>query len=114
VIVISSFSARTLAGNPAYGASKAALHRWVMALGDDLGELGCTANAIAPGFVPDTELFPGELDPSRLARINAGIGVRRAGTPGDIADAVRWLASPHAGYVNGTVIEVDGGHRRQD
>jgi 3-oxoacyl-[acyl-carrier protein] reductase len=113
VIVVSSFSARTLAGNAAYGATKAALHRWVMALGDDLGVLGCTANAIAPGFVPNTELFSGELEPQRLARISAAIGVRRAGTPEDIAEAVRWLASPGAGFVNGTVLEVDGGGRRQ-
>jgi 3-oxoacyl-[acyl-carrier protein] reductase len=115
VVVISSFSGRTLAGNPAYGASKAALHRWVMSLGDDLGALGCTANVVAPGFVPETELFGGQpLDPVRLERVSAGIAVRRTGTPQDIAEAVRWLASPAAAFVNGTVLEVDGGRRRID
>lgn len=114
VIVISSFSARTNAGNAAYGASKAALHRWVMSLADELGAVGCTANAIAPGFVPDSELFGGPLAAERVERISESIAVRRAGTPADIADAVAWLASPGAGFVNGTVIEVDGGRRRLD
>ena len=113
VIVISSFSARALAGNAAYGASKAALHRWVLSLGDEIGALGGTANAVAPGFVPDTELIEG-LSPERVERVTAGIGVRRTGMPEDIADTVRWLASSGSGFVNGTVIEVDGGRRRHD
>lgn len=112
IIVISSFSARSLAGNAAYGASKAALHRWVMALGDEIGALGGTANAVAPGFVPDTELISDSLSPERLKRISEGIGVRRSGTPDDIAQAVRWLSSPETGFVNGSVVEVDGGRRR--
>jgi 3-oxoacyl-[acyl-carrier protein] reductase len=114
VVVISSFSARRLAGNPAYGATKAALLRWVMALGDELGAMGCTANAISPGFVPDTELFGGPLDEGRVARISDGIGVRRPGTTTEIANAVRWLASDAASFVNGTELAVDGGVRRLD
>jgi 3-oxoacyl-[acyl-carrier protein] reductase len=113
VIVISSFAARSLAGNPAYGASKAALNRWVLALGDQIGEIGGTANAVAAGFVPDTGLYGGSLTVDRIERFSSGIGVRRPGVPADIASAVRWLASPEAAFVNGTVVEVDGGRRRQ-
>jgi 3-oxoacyl-[acyl-carrier protein] reductase len=113
VIVISSFAARALAGNAAYGASKAALHRWVMTLADEIGAAGGTANAVAPGFVPETELIA-ELSPERAQRVTDGIAVRRAGTPDDIADAVRWLSSPESGFVNGTIVEVDGGRRRHD
>jgi 3-oxoacyl-[acyl-carrier protein] reductase len=40
-----------------------------------------------------------------------GIAVGRVGTPQDIADSVRWLVSPGSGFVNGTVVEVDGGRR---
>jgi 3-oxoacyl-[acyl-carrier protein] reductase len=114
VVAIGSSTARHLAGNAAYGSSKAALQRWVLALGDEIGGLGGTANAVAPGLVPDTELFGGGLTEERVDRFAAGIGVRRAGRPDDIADAVHWLASPGAGYVNGTVIEADGGHRRPE
>jgi 3-oxoacyl-[acyl-carrier protein] reductase len=113
VVVISSFAARSLAGNAAYGASKAALNRWVLALGDEIGGIGGTANAVAAGFVPDTELYGGSLTADRIEQFSAGIGVRRPGTPTDIAAAVRWLASPDAAFVNGTVVEVDGGRRRQ-
>lgn len=114
VVVVSSSTARHLAGNPAYGAGKAALNRWVLSLGDELGGLGGTANAVAPGFVPDTELFGGALPPERVERLASTIGVRRTGTPEDVAAAVFWLASAEAGYVNGTVVEVDGGRRRED
>lgn len=112
VVVVSSFSARALAGNAAYGASKAALHRWVMALGDEIGALDGTANAVAPGFVPDTELIGQSLSPERLERISESIAVRRSGTPDDIAQTVRWLTCPGSGFVNGSVVEVDGGRRR--
>ena len=113
VVVVSSFAARSLAGNAAYGASKAALNRWVMALGDEIGGLGGTANAVAAGFVPDTGLYGGSLTADRIEKFSSGIAVRRPGTPADIAAAVRWLASPDAAFINGTVVEVDGGRRRQ-
>jgi 3-oxoacyl-[acyl-carrier protein] reductase len=113
-VIISSSTARHLAGNAAYGASKAALSRWVLALGDEIGGIGGTANAVAPGYVPETELSGVSLAKERVERIASAIGVRRTGRPEDIAEAVHWLASPGAGYVNGTVIETDGGRRRQD
>ncbi|HWH28039.1 MAG TPA: SDR family oxidoreductase, partial [Mycobacteriales bacterium] len=114
VVVTSSFAAQALAGNAAYGASKAALERWVLALGDEIGAIGGTANAVAPGFVPETELIGTALAPERLERIEAGIAVRRAGATAEIASVVRWLASPESSFVNGAVIPVDGGARRRD
>jgi 3-oxoacyl-[acyl-carrier protein] reductase len=113
VVVISSFAARSLAGNAAYGASKAALNRWVLALGDEIGGVGGTANAVAAGFVPDTGLYGGNLSADRIESFSSGIGVRRPGTTEDITAAVRWLASREAAFVNGTVVEVDGGRRPQ-
>jgi 3-oxoacyl-[acyl-carrier protein] reductase len=48
----------------AAGASKAALNRWILQLASELGAQGITANALAPGFVPDTELYASGTDPS--------------------------------------------------
>ena len=93
----------------AYGSSKAAVNRWIQALASQVGSEGITANALAPGFVPDTELYDGGMDPAWTERVARGIAVGRVGTPEDIAEAVRWLVSPGAGFVNGTVLEVDGG-----
>lgn len=77
----------------------------MLALGDELGAIGATAKAVAPDFVPNTGLFGGAIDPARMERISSAIGVRRPGTPNDIAQAVRWLASPQPAFVNATVVE---------
>jgi 3-oxoacyl-[acyl-carrier protein] reductase len=110
VVAITSAAAR--GGGPvAYGATKAALNRWVITQASLLGEEGITVNALAPGFVPDTELYGGGIDPDWAAKIARGIAVGRPGTPDDIADAVLWLSRPESGFVNGTVVEVDGGRK---
>jgi 3-oxoacyl-[acyl-carrier protein] reductase len=111
VVAVSSSSARVVGGEVAYAASKAALNRWVRSMAAELGREGITVNAVAPGFVPDTGLYDGTLDPDWTERAARSIAVRRVGTPADIADSVRWLVSPAAGFVNGTVVEVDGGRR---
>lgn len=109
VVAVTSAAARSGGGGVAYGSSKAAVNRWIQALASQVGSEGITANALAPGFVPDTELYDGGMDPAWTERVARGIAVGRVGTPEDIADAVRWLVSPGAGFVNGTVLEVDGG-----
>ena len=111
VVAISSSSARVAGGEVAYAASKAAMNRWVVGLAAELGSEGITVNGVAPGFVPDTELYDGRLDPTWTDRAARSIAVRRAGLPVDVADAVRWLISSGTGFVNGTVVEVDGGRR---
>jgi 3-oxoacyl-[acyl-carrier protein] reductase len=111
VIAVSSLSARVAGGEVAYAASKAALNRWVVSLAAQLGGEGITVNGVAPGFVPDTGLYDGTLDPVWVEKAARSIAVRRVGTPGDIAESVRWLASAGSGFVNGTVVEVDGGRR---
>jgi 3-oxoacyl-[acyl-carrier protein] reductase len=109
VVAITSASARSGGGTLPYGCSKAAVNRWIVTLASTLGADGITVNALAPGFVPDTELYEGEFDPQWLQQVSSGIAVRRVGQPEDIASSVRWLVSPDAGFVSGTVVEVDGG-----
>ena len=109
VVAVTSAAARAVGGEVAYAASKAALNRWVVTLAGELGPDGITVNALSPGFVPDTELYDGPVDPAWIERAGHTIAVGRVGTPDDIADAVRWLVSPGAAFVSGTVVEVDGG-----
>jgi 3-oxoacyl-[acyl-carrier protein] reductase len=108
VIFFSSIAAQRGGGGP-YSAAKAALHGWALDLAVQLGPSGVTVNVISPGFVADTEFFGERMTPAGYAtRVDATL-VKRAGTPDDIAAAVRWLAGPSGDYVTGQIINVNGG-----
>lgn len=108
VLLFSSIAAQRGGGGP-YSAAKAALHGWLMDLAVQLGPDGVTANVIAPGYVVDTEFFGERMTPQgHDSRVNATL-VRRAGTPQDIAQTVKWLVGPSSGYVTGQIIGVNGG-----
>ena len=69
---------------------------------------GITANAVAPGLVPDTGMT-GELAEDIQEQMLAGVPLGRAGTPEDVAHAVAFLASEQAAYITGQVLAGDGG-----
>jgi NAD(P)-dependent dehydrogenase (short-subunit alcohol dehydrogenase family) len=108
IVNLSSIAAWTGRGGP-YAAAKAGVAGLTYSLALELGPLGITANAVAPGFIEDTEFFGSGLSEQgrreRLDRIPAG----RPGHPDEIAAAVAYLTSPKAGYVNGEVHHVNGG-----
>jgi len=108
IVFFSSIAAQRGGGGP-YSAAKAALHGWALDLAVQLGQSQVTVNVISPGFVEDTEFFEGRMTPAGYqARVDATL-VKRAGTPSDIAEAVRWLVGPSGGYVTGQIINVNGG-----
>ena len=109
IVVVGSTASLGGGADVAYAAAKAALNRWVVTLGSQVGREGMTANLIAAGFVPDTELYGGGLDPEWTAKITRGIAVGRAGTPEDVAVGVAWLVSPQASWTNASMIVIDGG-----
>ncbi len=108
VVNISSIIASTgYNGLSAYGASKAALIGFTKSLAREVGRLGITVNAVAPGFIA-TEMTAGLQDDDR-ARIAARAALRRLAEPADVANAVSYLLADHARNITGTVLTVDAG-----
>lgn len=109
IVTVSSVAALRGSGGGPYGPAKAALHAWNYDLARNLGKEGITANVVAPGFVPDTEFWADGLSDNLYRSRVADTLVGRAGTPEDVAGAVRWLASPDTSWVTGQIIQVNGG-----
>jgi NAD(P)-dependent dehydrogenase (short-subunit alcohol dehydrogenase family) len=102
-------SART--GGSHYCGSKAALEMLTKVMAIELGPHQIRVNAVAPGLILDDVLalpVPEETNPYVKTLLN-GIPLRRTGRPEDIADAVVFLCSERASWVNGTIFGVNGG-----
>lgn len=112
VLFVSSIAAYRGSGTGAYGGAKAALHPYAHDLARELGPRGITVNVVAPGYIEDTEFFGPRIDPARRERLIADTSDKRAGTPGDVASTLHWLASPGAGHVTSQVVQVNGGAER--
>lgn len=99
-----------LSGTPGqanYSASKGGLHAFAASLAREVADRGIRVNAVAPGFT-ETDMLRSAAPVVRekyLGLIPAG----RPGTPAEVAAAVRFLASPSAGYITGQVVVADGG-----
>lgn len=94
-------------GLSVYGASKAALVGFTKSLARELGPLGVTVNAVAPGFVA-TEMTA-SLNEEERAKVARRAALRRLAEPEDIGEAVGYLMSDRARNVTGTVLTVDAG-----
>lgn len=103
---ISGLRASTL--RVAYGTSKAALIHLTKQQAVEYGNAGIRVNAIAPGPV-ETEMAKKVHTPAIRADYHDTIPLARYGSMEEIANAVGFLCSPEAGYVNGQVLAVDGG-----
>ncbi|MBX7547923.1 SDR family oxidoreductase [Streptomyces sp. tea 10] len=122
VVAVASVSAlRNGTRNAAYATSKAALLQLCRSVAVDYGRAGVRANIVCPSWVRT------EMADRRMARFaqEAGLGdagaeaayteatrlmpLGRPGEPREVAEAIEWLLSPAASYVNGSVLTVDGG-----
>ena len=95
------------AGFAHYGASKAAMLGFMRSAAVELATSGVTINAVLPGNV-ETPGFAGTSDEHREQMLRA-IPMARYADPEDVGWAVRFLASPEAGYITGQTLIVDGG-----
>jgi 3-oxoacyl-[acyl-carrier protein] reductase len=91
-------------GNLPYGASKGALDRIVIAAARELSHLNITANVVNPGPI-DT----GWMDEQTRKRLIERQPTGRLGTPEDVANLVAFLLSPAGSWINGQLINSDGG-----
>jgi NAD(P)-dependent dehydrogenase (short-subunit alcohol dehydrogenase family) len=111
IVSLSSVSAQRGGGTyskAAYSAAKAGVIGLTRATARELGPIGITVNAIAPGPI-DTDIMGGTLTQERKTAM-AGDGVlTRIGTPRDVAAAIGYLISEDAGFVTGHTLNVDGG-----
>ncbi len=109
IVTISSIVASNgYKGLSAYSATKASLEGFTRSLAREVGPLGITVNAVAPGFV-DTALTQALSDKAR-EQITRRSALRRMVEPDDVAGAVEYLLGEKARNVTGTVLTVDAGN----
>jgi len=110
IINVSSISGRqvTVASSPAYGSAKAAVIQLTRFLAQSLGPDGITANAIAPitTLTPRVAALRTEAELERIASL---VPLKRLAEPEDHAQAMLFLASDAASYLNGITLDVNGG-----
>lgn len=108
IINIASIIADTgFAGLSVYGATKAALVGFTRSLARDVGKIGITVNAVAPGFA-ETEMT-GSMDSEQRAQVARRSAMGQIIEPQDVAEAVAFLMSAGAARITGTVMTIDAG-----
>jgi meso-butanediol dehydrogenase / (S,S)-butanediol dehydrogenase / diacetyl reductase len=119
IVSVASVSAlRAGPGLSAYAASKAGLVMFTQVVAVEYGPAGVRANVVCPGWT-QTEMADAEMDELAEARaitreraygaVTANVPLGRPARSEEVAEAICWLLSPAASYVNGATIAVDGG-----
>ncbi|WP_421566367.1 3-oxoacyl-ACP reductase FabG [Ochrobactrum sp. EDr1-4] len=109
IIFIGSVAGRTIPhiASGAYAASKAGLAGLARSLVGQYSHFGVTINVIAPGRIATQ--MAGDIDSPHNKTALARIPVGRIGTVDDVANVVGFLASEQSGFINGAILDVNGG-----
>jgi len=109
IINLASVTAITgYSGLSVYSATKASLVGFTQSLARELGPLGITVNAVAPGFIK-TDMTQ-DLEGAQLDQIARRSALRRLADPLDVARSVEFLLGDGARNITGTVLTIDAGN----
>jgi 3-oxoacyl-[acyl-carrier protein] reductase len=95
------------AGQTNYAAAKAGMIGFSKSLAREVGSRGITVNVVAPGFIATD--MTAQLPAEQQQQLTQQVALGRLGAVEDVAHAVAFLASPHAGYITGETLHVNGG-----
>ena len=109
VLISSTAGQRGEAFHCDYAASKGAVISMVKGLSTELARDRIYVNCVAPGWVETDMAAPALHDPEISRRVFATIPLGRVGKPEEIAATVLFLCTPHAGFITGEVVNVNGG-----
>jgi NAD(P)-dependent dehydrogenase (short-subunit alcohol dehydrogenase family) len=91
-----------------YTATKGAIDSLTLALAKEVGTEGVRVVGVRPGLI-STDIHDVHGGPALLEKLAGSIPIGHVGSPAEVAEAVLWLASPHASYVHGAIVDVSGG-----
>ncbi|KAI9148862.1 3-oxoacyl-[acyl-carrier-protein] reductase FabG [Paramyrothecium foliicola] len=97
------------AGTAVYSATKAAIIGFSKSLAMELGPRGIRVNVVAPGDIETPSNCAVVAGREALASAASKVALRRIGQPEEVADAVVFLFGPGSQYMNGSVVEINGG-----
>ncbi len=97
------------AGSLAYSTAKGAVLTMTRAMSNELGPDLIRVNALAPGLILETSFHNTHTTKESAAQTIAGIPIKRAGNPQDVAHATVFLAEQFDGFVTGATLDINGG-----